>query len=111
MGQNGCEVTYINHSDPKGKIPPWLTNHLTKVIGPKFIKKIHKACLKYEHWKQDNCPNWKPWIYPEQQMNFMRINLSECQPRMYNTNEAVSGIDETGIACDSIDANNTSDED
>ncbi|VDM14227.1 unnamed protein product, partial [Wuchereria bancrofti] len=94
-----------------GKVPTWLTNHFAKVIGPKFIRKIHRACLKYEHWKQSNCPNWKPWIYPEQQINFMRINLSECQPAKYNIDEVLTDIDESGIICDSVDANSNSDED
>ncbi|VDN32043.1 unnamed protein product [Gongylonema pulchrum] len=69
LGSKGCQVTYINHSNPKGKVPTWLINRLTKVIGPKFIKRVHKACLNYENWKQDNRPNWKPWIYPEQQVS------------------------------------------
>ncbi|KAK6100625.1 START domain family protein [Brugia pahangi] len=111
MGQNGCQVTYVNHSDPKGKVPTWLTNHFAKVIGPKFIRKIHRACLKYEHWKQNNCPNWKPWIYPEQQINLMRINLSDCQPAKYNINEVLTDIDESGIICDCVDADSNSDED
>uniref|UniRef100_A0A158N8Q7 START domain-containing protein 10 n=1 Tax=Onchocerca volvulus TaxID=6282 RepID=A0A158N8Q7_ONCVO len=111
LGKNGCQITYINHSDPKGNVPAWLTNHLTKVVGPKFIKKLHKACLKYEDWKQNNCPNWKPWIYPEQQINFMRVKLSECEPQKYTTNQAGSGIDESEMNCDNIDDNSTSDED
>ncbi|CAG9539432.1 unnamed protein product [Cercopithifilaria johnstoni] len=120
MGHNGCQITYINHSDPRdmiyiffsGKVPKWLTNHLAKVVGPKLIKKLHKACLKYEHWKQNNYPNWKPWIYPEQQINLVRINLSECQPRNYDTNETTAGIDESGVSCDNIDdVNSASDDD
>uniref|UniRef100_A0A915PPH4 START domain-containing protein 10 n=1 Tax=Setaria digitata TaxID=48799 RepID=A0A915PPH4_9BILA len=110
LEQNGCQVTYINHSDPKGEVPAWLTNHLAKVIGPKFIRRIHKACLKYENWKANNCPDWKPWIYPEQQINLMRVNLSECSPREYDMNETVSSIDKSEISADNVDDSNTSDD-
>ncbi|VDM48251.1 unnamed protein product [Toxocara canis] len=79
----GCQVTYATHSDPKGKLPAWLINRLTRVIGPKMIKKLHKACLKYPAWKAANQPTWKPWIYPEQQLSTTRINMAECQPRNY----------------------------
>ncbi|VDK52563.1 unnamed protein product [Anisakis simplex] len=79
----GCELTYITHSDPKGKLPAWLINRLTRVIGPKMMKKLHKASLNYPEWKSANRPSWKPWIYPEQQMNMERIKMSDCKACIY----------------------------
>ena len=31
-----------------------------------MIKKLHKACLKYDKWKSSNKPEYKPWVNPEQ---------------------------------------------
>ncbi|EYC23415.1 hypothetical protein Y032_0015g2638 [Ancylostoma ceylanicum] len=81
--EEGCQITYISHSDPKGKLPTWLVNRLTRVIAPKVIKRLHKACLAYPEWKEENHPNLKPWIYAEQQMDFPRVDLSKCQPQEY----------------------------
>lgn len=67
--EQGCEVIYISHSDPKGKLPTWLVNRVTKVVAPKVIKKLHKACLGYPEWKEKHHPTWKPWSVPEQQVS------------------------------------------
>ncbi|VDN50409.1 unnamed protein product [Dracunculus medinensis] len=75
--KHGCQLTCISHPDPKGKLPSWLINRVTKVIGSKMIKKLHKACLNYPIWKANNEPEWKPWLYPEQRANTPRINLDE----------------------------------
>lgn len=80
----GCQITYVTHADPKGKLPAWLSNSLTKAIGPRLVKKLHKACLNYANWKQENRPEWKPWIYPEQLVNMVRINVADCIPRNYD---------------------------
>ncbi|CAJ0578665.1 unnamed protein product, partial [Mesorhabditis spiculigera] len=53
---NGCEVTYVTHSDPKA----------------------------YPAWKKEHRPHWKPWIFPEQMIEFRRISPSECLPREYD---------------------------
>uniref|UniRef100_A0A915ARU5 START domain-containing protein 10 n=1 Tax=Parascaris univalens TaxID=6257 RepID=A0A915ARU5_PARUN len=98
----GCHLMYATHSDPKGKLPAWLINRLTRVIGPRMLKKLHKACLKYPAWKASNQPTWKPWIYPEQQASSVRINLSDCQPRNYEQEL----IDES-----SVDAKDVNDDD
>ncbi|KAK6737283.1 hypothetical protein RB195_019776 [Necator americanus] len=83
VDENGCQITYISHSDPKGKLPTWLVNRLTRVNAPKVIKPLHKACLAYPDWKEQNQPHLKPWIFAEQQMEFPRVDLSKCQPQEY----------------------------
>uniref|UniRef100_A0A914S478 START domain-containing protein n=1 Tax=Parascaris equorum TaxID=6256 RepID=A0A914S478_PAREQ len=62
----------IREADVGCKLPAWLINRLTRVIGPRMLKKLHKACLKYPAWKASNQPAWKPWIYPEQQASTIR---------------------------------------
>ncbi|VDK83767.1 unnamed protein product [Cylicostephanus goldi] len=81
--KEGCQITYLSHSDPKGKLPTWLVNRLTRVIAPKIVKKLHKACIAYPEWKRHNQPNLKPWIYAEQQVDFPRVDLAKCQPQEY----------------------------
>ncbi|XGW13479.1 hypothetical protein V3C99_000085 [Haemonchus contortus] len=80
----GCDLVYISHADPKGNIPTWLVNRLTRVVAPKIIKRLYKACLAYPEWKARNQPNVKPWIYPEQQLDFPRVDLAKCQPQEYD---------------------------
>ncbi|CAI5445479.1 unnamed protein product [Caenorhabditis angaria] len=102
--KGGCEVIYICHSDPKGKLPTWLVNRVTKVVGPKIIKKLHKACQSYPDWKQKHHPEWKPWINVEQQIDSPRVDLSKCQPKEYEQDI----IDESNLSAMSI---STKDED
>ncbi|VDL79068.1 unnamed protein product [Nippostrongylus brasiliensis] len=83
LDDEGCRIIYLSHSDPKGKLPTWLVNRLTRVIAPKVIKRLHKACMNYPSWKAENQPGFKPWIYPEQQMDFPRVDLTKCQPQEY----------------------------
>ena len=30
-----------------------------------MIKKLHKACLKYDKWKSKHNPDYMPWVDPE----------------------------------------------
>ncbi|CAJ0596668.1 unnamed protein product [Cylicocyclus nassatus] len=83
FNKEGCQITYISHLDPKGKLPTWLINRLTRVIAPKIVKRLHKACIAYPEWKKHNQPNFKPWIYAEQQVDFPRVDLAKCHAQEY----------------------------
>ncbi|VDM59713.1 unnamed protein product [Angiostrongylus costaricensis] len=77
LKDDGCQIIYLS------TLPPWLVNYLTRVVAPKVVKKLHKACLSYTQWKQNNQPNFKPWIYPEQQAEYPRVDLTKCEPQEY----------------------------
>ena len=70
----GCEIGYVTHSNPKGRLPTWVTNKLSTSLAPKFIKWLHKACIEYPSWKQKNDPSIKWWLNPEQRTT-PKINI------------------------------------
>ena len=70
----GCEIGYVTHSNPKGRLPTWVTNKLSTSLAPKFIKWLHKACVEYPSWKQKHDPSIKWWLNPEQRTT-PRINI------------------------------------
>jgi len=66
---NKTQLIYVSQSDPKGSIPVWAVNKLTKIFAPKVINRIYKAAKNYQSWKSKNRPEWKPWNNPEQMMS------------------------------------------
>ena len=74
LGFKSCEVGYVTHINPRGKIPSVLTNKVTSYVAPKMLRKIHKACLHYPQWKSNHRPDQKYWLNPEQMVS-PRINL------------------------------------
>ena len=36
---SGCQLGYVAHSDPGGKLPSWVTNKLSTVLAPKVRKR------------------------------------------------------------------------
>ena len=77
-GQRGCEIGYVTHTNPRGKIPTWLTNKVTSYVAPKMLHKLHKACLIYPQWKIHHRPTLKYWLNPEQ-LTTPRINIDQVQ--------------------------------
>uniref|UniRef100_A0A0K2VH66 START domain-containing protein 10 n=1 Tax=Lepeophtheirus salmonis TaxID=72036 RepID=A0A0K2VH66_LEPSM len=73
----GCTVGYVTHSNPKGKFPNWVSNKLSTTLAPKLVKRIHKACLKYNKWKAEHQPELKPWKHSEQ-IEGKKIDLKDC---------------------------------
>ncbi|KAM4663434.1 START domain-containing protein 10-like [Discoglossus pictus] len=75
-GRNSCKFTYTAQMDPRGSIPKWLVKKTSEYMAPKVMWNLHKACLWYHQWKEQNMPNYKPWLNPEQNL-LSRISLSE----------------------------------
>uniref|UniRef100_A0A914HU93 START domain-containing protein n=1 Tax=Globodera rostochiensis TaxID=31243 RepID=A0A914HU93_GLORO len=90
----GCQFTYVTLADPKGKLPSWLTNHVTKIVAPKLVKKLHKACLGYAEWKKRrDCQcltNGETLLH-----DYPRIRLADCEPK--EDNNSAEFVDETAV--------------
>lgn len=80
LGPHSCQLTYVTHSDPRGKLPSWLINKITTIVTPKMMRRLHKACQGYQAWKARNNPDWKPWSRPDQ-LSPNRLDLSKCRPQ------------------------------
>jgi hypothetical protein len=59
--ESGCTLTYLTQTDPRGWIPSWLVNTVTKKYAPQIIGKLEKAAKGYTQWKDQHDPNKKPW--------------------------------------------------
>jgi len=57
----GSTMTYLTQTDPKGWIPNWLTNTVTKKFAPQIVGKLTKAASGYTEWKNKHNPESKPW--------------------------------------------------
>ena len=64
------------------------------------LSKLHKACKGYNAWKEANKPEWKPWMFPEQN-DLPRINYDDVLP--FDLKESTEVIDETEALEDSTD--------
>ncbi|XP_037117783.1 START domain containing 14 [Syngnathus acus] len=65
-GPNSCIFIYLSQADPKGSLPKWLVNKASEVLAPKVLKSVHEAGQRYSKWKEQNRPDHKPWLYPDQ---------------------------------------------
>ncbi|XP_019940412.1 START domain containing 14 [Paralichthys olivaceus] len=65
-GPNSCIFIYLSQADPKGSLPKWVVNKASQVLAPRVMKSVHKAGKNYPEWKQQNSPDQKPWLNPEQ---------------------------------------------
>lgn len=66
IGPNSCTFMYLSQADPKGSLPKWLVNKAYQVLAPQGMKSVHMAGQNYPGWKQQNSPDQKPWLHPEQ---------------------------------------------
>ncbi|XP_028316008.1 START domain containing 14 [Gouania willdenowi] len=65
-GANSCVFIYLSQADPMGSLPKWVINKASQVLAPRVMSRVHSAGRSYSEWKQQNNPEYKPWLYPEQ---------------------------------------------
>jgi len=61
LESGGCQLIYMTQSDPKGAIPSFISNTVTKKLAPKIVGKIEKAAKDYPAWKAKHNPEKHPW--------------------------------------------------
>ncbi|KFV75335.1 PCTP-like, partial [Struthio camelus australis] len=76
-----------------GSLPKWVVNRVSQFVAPKAMKKIYKAGLKYPEWKHKHDPEYKPWVYPEQN-TLPSVSLDELSVQHA---DSLENIDETGL--------------
>jgi len=59
--KTGCIITYQTQTDPRGSIPTWLVNQVTKSFAPNIVGNLERAAKGYTDWKSKNDPDRKPW--------------------------------------------------
>jgi len=79
----GCRIGYVTQTDLKGSLPAWMINNITSALAPKMVKRVYKACLKYEEWKAKHSPLNKVWLYPEQ-IKIPKIDINKCKKPVGN---------------------------
>ncbi|XP_053547291.1 START domain-containing protein 10 isoform X2 [Bombina bombina] len=75
-GLNSCSLTYTAKVDPRGSLPKWMVNKAAQYLAPKLMRSLYKACQRYPPWKLKNQPDYKPWLYMEQN-TLPRMHLGE----------------------------------
>ncbi|NXO74086.1 STA10 protein, partial [Phainopepla nitens] len=83
-----------------GSLPKWVVNRVSQFVAPKAMKKIYKAGLKYPEWKRRHDPEYKPWVYPEQN-TLPSVSLAELSVQHA---DSLENIDETGLPEDHLSA-------
>lgn len=68
-----------------------------------MIKKMYKACLKYEKWKSKHNPNYKPWYNPEQ-IRVPKLDLNDILEIDVNSLKN-SSVDESQVKESEVEKN------
>ncbi|XP_072126855.1 START domain containing 14 isoform X1 [Mobula birostris] len=93
-GSKSCNLTYMAEADPRGSLPKWVINKASQYLAPKVLKRLHKVCLKYPEWKGKNRPDFKPWLYPEQNsLPTMSLDVLSIQHA-----DSLENIDESALS-------------
>ncbi|NXR90080.1 STA10 protein, partial [Hypocryptadius cinnamomeus] len=85
-GDGACILYYLTQVDPRAQGAP-------APLCPQAMKKIYKAGLKYPEWKRRHDPEYKPWVYPEQN-TLPSVSLAELSVQHA---DSLENIDETGL--------------
>uniref|UniRef100_A0A665UKI5 START domain-containing protein 10 n=3 Tax=Echeneis naucrates TaxID=173247 RepID=A0A665UKI5_ECHNA len=93
-GASCSTLYYLTQVDPRGSLPKWVVNRVSQFVGPKAMRKIYKASLKYPDWKRKHDPWVKPWMFPEQNM-LQNISASDLTLQRV---ESLENIDESGVS-------------
>ncbi|XP_041845528.1 START domain-containing protein 10 isoform X1 [Melanotaenia boesemani] len=93
-GTTGSTLYYLTQVDPRGSLPKWVVNRVSQFVGPKAMRKIYKASLKYPEWKRKHNPTLKPWMFPEQN-TLPSISVSELTLQRA---DSLENIDESSIS-------------
>lgn len=91
---SGCEVGYVTHSNPRGRLPTWVINKVSSNLAPRLLRRLHKACHAYPAWKKQHAPHVKHWLYPEQ-ITTPRINMTHCVAPANSLEDEGSSPDES----------------
>ena len=60
-----------------------------------IVTRIHKACLKYDQWKSQHNPQFKPWLNPEQMYETVaQIDWADVGEAAAKTASAVEQVEE-----------------
>ncbi|NXO31166.1 STA10 protein, partial [Cisticola juncidis] len=97
-GDGACILYYLTQVDPRGSLPKWVVNRVSQFVAPKAMKKIYKAGLKYPEWKRRHDPEYKPWVYPEQN-TLPSVSLAELSVQHA---DSLENIDEAGLPEDHL---------
>ena len=88
LSPRGCELHYVTHAEPGGRLPAWLVNKVTRTLAPGLVRRLHRAAVAYPAWKRKQDTITKPWLYPEQ-MSSVRVDLSLCHRSPLEESEPV----------------------
>ncbi|KAL3308959.1 hypothetical protein Ciccas_012504 [Cichlidogyrus casuarinus] len=80
----------------QGKIPHVIINWGTKNLIPKVLQKLRNAAAGYVAWKAQHDPNYKPWLYPDQQKQ-SNVPLLQQEDILTSPDYAQETIDETKL--------------
>ena len=57
LSPRGCELHYVTHAEPGGRLPAWLVNKVTQTLAPGLVRRLHRAALAYPAWKRKHAPS------------------------------------------------------
>ena len=90
LGQ-GCSITYLTQSDPKGWIPTYFVNYITTKLAPSVMDKLAKASQNFEAWREEQMTHGK-WLKDWQQDPIAWDDKVENKTQTYALKHFGSGV-------------------